>query len=107
MTEIDGKKSSNPTKQAFAKGWARGIFKVALIESLTIGDNRATKSALVSGHDVGFPVQNIENALVGGQGYRVKWGQIERPVPEGQSQVASLDISEDMAVHTEEFRTPL
>lgn len=108
MTEVDKKNPVNATKQSFVKGWARGIFEVQLIEGLTLGDNRDAQTALASIHDAGLSAGwHTQRALVVGQGYRVKRGQIERPVPEGQSQVASLDISEDVAVHTEESQAPL
>lgn len=109
MTELDKKNTANTTtKQSSVKGWARGIFTVELIESLTLGDNRDAQTALASIHDAGLSAGwHTQRALVVGQGYRVKRGQIERPVPEGQSQVASLDISEDVAVHTEESQAPL
>jgi hypothetical protein len=96
MTEID--------KKTLAGGWARGIFRVELIERLSEGDSRDTMTTLVSTQDAGFHSGvHTQQALKLGQGYPVRLGKFERPVPLGErQQVASLDLYGDTAVHTEE-----
>lgn len=96
MTEID--------KKSFLGGWARGIFRVELIESLSEGDSRDTMTTLVTTQDAGFHSGiHTQQALKLGQGYQVRSGKFERPVPIGERQkVASLDLYGDTAVHTEE-----
>lgn len=108
MTEIDNKKTQSFGGRVSGSGVARGIFRLELIEGLTIGDNRDVKRALTSTQDAGLSAGwHTQRALVTGHGYRVKKGEIERPIPADFSQVGSLDISEEVSMHTEESQAPL
>jgi hypothetical protein len=96
MTEVD--------KRTPGGSVARGIFRVELIEGLSEGDSRDTLTTLFTTQDAGLHSGiHTQQALRQGQGYPVRLGKFERPVPAGERQlVASLDVYGDTAVHTEE-----